>query len=69
MIDLATMELRPELDAYAEFCENRVDLKEGSADAEPLDVARNLLQKRMRRQRRRDVRRGYRGSSSYSLFR
>ena len=68
MIDLATMELRPELDAYAEFCENRIELKEGSEDAEPLEVARNILQKRMRRQRRREVRRGYRGRSSYSIF-
>ncbi|MEQ9315353.1 MAG: YkvA family protein [Henriciella sp.] len=68
MIDLATRELRPELDAYAEFCDNREELQAGAPDADPLHESRNILQKRMQRQRRREVRRGRRGSGSYSLF-
>lgn len=68
MIDLAVQELGPELQAYREFCENREELKEGSPEAEPLEVAREALQKRMRRQRRRSVRRILGNSHSYSLF-
>ena len=53
MIDLAAMDLAPELEAYAEFCENRADLEAQDADARPLKVARDELQSRMRRRRRR----------------
>ncbi|MEO0815698.1 MAG: YkvA family protein [Pseudomonadota bacterium] len=69
MIDLAANELRPELDAFEEFCENREELASGAEDAEPLNVARDLLQNRMRRQRRRAARRDSGRSSSYTLFR
>ncbi|MEQ9506974.1 MAG: DUF1232 domain-containing protein [Hyphomonas sp.] len=58
MIDLSVIELAPELVGYAEFCANRDELQRGMPDAEPLSVARDLLQKRMRRQRRRSVRLG-----------
>ncbi|MEO0467455.1 MAG: YkvA family protein [Pseudomonadota bacterium] len=68
MIDLAAGELAPELIAYAEFCDNRDELKDGVADAQPLEAARDILQDRMRRQRRRAVRRGRSGGRSYSLF-
>ncbi|MCR9270588.1 MAG: YkvA family protein [Henriciella sp.] len=53
MIDLAAIDLAPELEAYAEFCENREDLAAKMADAQPLKVARDELQSRMRRRRRR----------------
>lgn len=53
MIDLAAIDLTPELEAYAEFCENREDLAAKLADAQPLKVARDELQSRMRRRRRR----------------
>ncbi|MEM9738737.1 MAG: YkvA family protein [Pseudomonadota bacterium] len=69
MIDLASNELRPEIDAFAEFCENREELAAGAEDAEPLNVSRDLLQNRMRRQRRRAARRDYARSASYTLFR
>lgn len=58
MIDLSVIELAPELVGYAEFCANRDELQRGMSDAEPLSVARDILQKRMRRQRRRSVRLG-----------
>ncbi len=60
MIDLAAYDLAPELEAYADFCENREDLKANSPDAQPLDVARDAFQARMRRRRRR--RAGHTGS-------
>lgn len=69
MIDLAANELRPEIDAFDEFCENRAELAAGAADAEPLNVARDILQNRMRRQRRRAARRDSGRSASYTLFR
>ena len=53
MVDLATMDLAPELEAYAEFCDNRDDLAAKMADAQPLAAARDELQSRMRRRRRR----------------
>lgn len=53
MIDLAAIDLAPELEAYAEFCANREDLAAKEADAQPLEVARDELQSRMRRRRRR----------------
>ncbi len=53
MVDLAAMDLAPELEAYAEFCANREDLAKQEADAQPLKVARDELQSRMRRRRRR----------------
>jgi len=53
MVDLAAMDLAPELEAYAEFCDNRSDLEAKEADAQPLKVARDELQSRMRRRRRR----------------
>lgn len=53
MIDLASINLAPELEAYAEFCANRADLEAKMADAQPLKVARDELQSRMRRRRRR----------------
>jgi uncharacterized membrane protein YkvA (DUF1232 family) len=53
MIDLAAINLTPELEAYAEFCENREELAAQQADAQPLKVARDELQSRMRRRRRR----------------
>jgi uncharacterized membrane protein YkvA (DUF1232 family) len=53
MIDLAAIDLAPELEAYAEFCANREDLAAKEADAQPLKVARDELQSRMRRRRRR----------------
>lgn len=53
MVDLASMDLAPELEAYAEFCDNRSDLEAKEADAQPLKVARDELQSRMRRRRRR----------------
>ncbi|MEM9054550.1 MAG: YkvA family protein [Pseudomonadota bacterium] len=53
MVDLAAYDLAPELEAYAEFCENREDLKAKLADAQPLPVSRDELQSRMRRRRRR----------------
>jgi uncharacterized membrane protein YkvA (DUF1232 family) len=53
MVDLAAMDLAPELEAYAEFCDNRDDLNAKMADAQPLKVARDELQSRMRRRRRR----------------
>lgn len=53
MIDLAAIDLAPELEAYAEFCANREDLAAQEADAQPLKVARDELQSRMRRRRRR----------------
>jgi len=53
MIDLASIDLAPELEAYAEFCANRDDLAAKMADAQPLKVARDELQSRMRRRRRR----------------
>ena len=53
MIDLASIDLAPELEAYAEFCANREDLAAKMADAQPLKVARDELQSRMRRRRRR----------------
>ena len=53
MIDLAAIDLHPELEAYAEFCDNRDDLAAQQADAQPLKVARDELQSRMRRRRRR----------------
>ena len=53
MVDLAAIDLQPELEAYAEFCENRKDLEAKEADAQPLKVARDELQSRMRRRRRR----------------
>lgn len=69
MIDLAAGELSAELEAYVEFCLNREDLQNGVEDAQPLEQAREDLQGRMRRQRRRNVRRrGASGSSSYFLF-
>ena len=68
MIDLAARELNPEVAAYIEFCENRDELAEGVEDAQPLEAARDILQSRMRRQRRRSVRRGARGGRGYSLF-
>ncbi|MFN7179907.1 DUF1232 domain-containing protein [Hyphomonas sp.] len=58
MIDLSVIELAPELGGYAEFCANRDELQRGMPDAEPLSVARDILQNRMRRQRRRSVRLG-----------
>ena len=58
MIDLSVIELAPELVGYAEFCANRDELQRGMPDAEPLSVSRDILQKRMRRQRRRSVRLG-----------
>jgi uncharacterized membrane protein YkvA (DUF1232 family) len=58
MIDLSAIELAPELVGYAEFCANRDELQKGMPDAEPLTVSRDILQKRMRRQRRRSVRLG-----------
>lgn len=58
MIDLSVIELAPELVGYAEFCANRDELQRGMPDAEPLAVSRDILQKRMRRQRRRSVRLG-----------
>lgn len=58
MIDLSVIELAPELGGYAEFCANRDELQRGMPDAEPLSVARDILQNRMRRQRRRNVRLG-----------
>lgn len=66
MIDLAAMELAPELEAYAEFCVNREELKDGVEDAMPIGEYRNILQSRMRRQRRRAARRG--GGRGYTLF-
>ncbi|MEL6663377.1 MAG: YkvA family protein [Pseudomonadota bacterium] len=69
MIDLAANELRPELEAFEEFCENREELAAGAEDAEPLNVSRDLLQNRMRRQRRRAARRDTARSTSYTLFR
>lgn len=68
MIDLAADELEAEIQAYDEFCLNREELQAGDTDAEPLDVSRNILQNRMRRQRRRSVRRGSSGRTNYSLF-
>ena len=68
MIDLAAQELAPELEAFREFCANREELKAGADDAEPLEAARDILQSRMRRQRRRTVRRGTSGRTSYTLF-
>ena len=53
MVDLAAIDLAPELEAYAEFCANREDLKAKMADAQPLATARDELQARMRRRRRR----------------
>ncbi len=53
MVDLAAVDLAPELEAYAEFCDNRDDLAQKEADAQPLKVARDELQSRMRRRRRR----------------
>ena len=53
MVDLDAMDLQPELEAYAEFCENRNELEAKDADAQPLKVARDELQSRMRRRRRR----------------
>ncbi|MEL6415615.1 MAG: DUF1232 domain-containing protein, partial [Pseudomonadota bacterium] len=53
MVDLASMDLQPELEAYAEFCENRKELEAKDAEAQPLKVARDELQSRMRRRRRR----------------
>ena len=53
MVDLAAMDLAPELEAYAEFCANREDLAKQEADAQPLKVARDELQSRLRRRRRR----------------
>ena len=61
MIDLAAYDLAPELEAYADFCENREDLKANAPDAQPLDVAREAFQSRMRRRRRR--RSGHTGSA------
>ncbi len=58
MIDLSAIALAPELVGYAEFCANRNELKQGLPDAESLQVSRDILQKRMRRQRRRSVRLG-----------
>ena len=52
MADLAAMDLAPELETYAEFCDNRADLEAKEADAQPLKVARDELQSRMRRRRR-----------------
>lgn len=53
MVDLAAADLAPELEAYAEFCDNRADLAAKRADAQPLIQARDELQSRMRRRRRR----------------
>lgn len=53
MVDLATIDLAPELEAYADFCANRDELEAKMADAQPLRVARDELQSRMRRRRRR----------------
>lgn len=53
MVDLASMDLAPELEAYAEFCANRDELSRQESDAQPLAVARDELQSRMRRRRRR----------------
>ncbi len=53
MVDLASIDLAPELEAYADFCDNRDDLAAQEADARPLKVARDELQSRMRRRRRR----------------
>lgn len=53
MVDLAAYDLAPELEAYADFCDNRDDLAAKEADAQPLKVARDELQSRMRRRRRR----------------
>ena len=53
MVDLAAYDLAPELEAYAEFCDNRDELAAKAADAQPLKVARDELQSRMRRRRRR----------------
>ena len=53
MVDLASIDLAPELEAYGEFCANREDLARKEADAQPLKVARDELQSRMRRRRRR----------------
>jgi uncharacterized membrane protein YkvA (DUF1232 family) len=53
MVDLAAIDLAPELEAYAEFCDNRDELAKQEADAQPLKVARDELQSRMRRRRRR----------------
>ncbi|MCR9080530.1 MAG: YkvA family protein [Hyphomonadaceae bacterium] len=53
MVDLAAFDLAPELEAYADFCDNRDDLAAKEADAQPLKVARDELQSRMRRRRRR----------------
>lgn len=68
MIDLAAQELAPELEAFREFCANRDELNAGAEDAEPLEAARDILQSRMRRQRRRAARRGARGRTNYTLF-
>jgi len=69
MIDLAAYELAPELEAYADFLENLEDLNAGMDDAQPVDAARDALQKRMRRRRRRRSR-GGRGEAELltSLF-
>lgn len=68
MIDLAADELAAEIEAYEEFCINREELQAGDADAQPLHESRQILQNRMRRQRRRAGRRGGASRTSYSLF-
>ena len=67
MIDLAAIDLTPELEAYAEFCDNRDDLAAKEADAQPLKVARDELQSRMRRRRRRRAGGAARGDRHYHV--
>lgn len=70
MIELAARELEPEMESYADFCTNRVELQEGAPEADPIEVSREVLSKRMRRRRRRAMRGGTGApSTSYNLFR
>lgn len=71
MIELAARELEPEMEAYRDFCANRDELKEGAPEADPIDVSRETLSKRMRRRRRRAMRGGGAGAPApgYNLFR
>ena len=51
MIEIVASMLTPELDAYAEFCAHREDLKTGGDDLPSLEDARKVMQSRMRRRR------------------
>lgn len=68
MVDLAAIDLTPELEAYAEFCANREELERNEADAQPLKTARDELQSRMRRRRRRRSGAGAGADMITSLF-